>query len=90
MKPLIFMITFSLVFITPNVFAAACDDQPPDSCYRNIHRKHIVKVNYQQPIIYCEYAKDKRGNNYRICHHCDEKKCVKEYYFDNYCEQDRA
>lgn len=83
MKPLICLFTLVLALAMTNTFA--CSELSPNSCEQNIHRKHYVKVNYNNPVIYCEYHDDECGNNYRICSNCDRDKCVKEYYYDNFC-----
>jgi len=85
MKPLISLFTLIVALAATNTFAAY-SAQSPDGCEKNICRKHYVKVNYQNPIIYCKYYDDERGNNYRICTSCDRDKCVKEYFFDNFCD----
>lgn len=85
MKPLIYLFAMMFALVSVNTYAA-CNEQSPSSCEQNIHRKHYVKVNYKNPVIYCKYYADERGNDYRICTNCDRNKCVKEYFFDNFCE----
>jgi hypothetical protein len=85
MKPLIYLFLASLVLCATNIFAAGSSDDPA-TCEQNIHRKYYVKVNYQNPVIYCKYLTDDCGNEYRVCSNCDRNKCIKEYFFDNYCQ----
>lgn len=86
MKPLIYLLTFIFFFVAANAYAscASCNKCKPDSC------EHVselnVKVNYRSPVVFCKYAKDDNGKFYTICYDCYKHKCVKEYFFDNYCD----
>ncbi len=84
MKPIIMVLGLLMIVST----ISACQSTStcaPEGCYQNYYRRHYVKVNYEQPVVYCEYHNDARGVLYRICSDCTSKRCVKEYFFDNYC-----
>ena len=83
MKPLIYLLSIALMFAAANVFASCT----PDSCKH--YREHRVKVNYKEPVIYCNYADDARGVQYTICRDCNKNGCLKEYFFSNYCDHDQ-
>lgn len=84
MKPLIGSLVVMLAVIAVNA-NAACYSNKPDGCYHSATRKHYLKINYQQPVVYCEYQNDSRGLVYSVCHNCNSKRCVHEYFYDNYC-----
>lgn len=86
MKPLIYLSSMMIILMSVNVFANCNRNSGiPDSCYRP--REMQTKVRYREPVIYCAYHDDKKGVTYTVCHDCDKYKCVKTYYYDNYCEQ---
>jgi len=89
MKPLICLISLIIALSAANIAIACGNCRTPDSCYHNPCREHVVKVQYNQPVIYCEYHNDAKGNLYTVCDNCNKYKCVKEYFFDNYCGNTR-
>jgi hypothetical protein len=86
MKPLIYILTLILAFTTANTFAYnTCKDATPNSpCHYN-HRPNYMKVHYPNPI-YCEYRSNDKGQRYSICHECNAKRCIAEYYYSDYCD----
>lgn len=81
MKPLICLFSLILAFVASGIAGCTTYSDSCDNCNYNAYGKQYVKMNYEEPVIYCKYLRTESGVNYTVCEDCDGKRCVKEYHY---------